>query len=201
MQNVSSHGRAQHSAKSINLEANILAEWVDTTSKIQRQIRLRALILTGIIVVACSVIPSLQSTSSDLALMAAAAKARHSRASLATAQLAQKTKAAQPLERASKVLAASRTNLEVLLGNLTLVINAAPTSVVFNNIEAQVTDAQLTITCKSEAESDEAGQAFTAAASKGPNVGYAVQASTMKSEVLSKTGLAFDFIKRVNLEP
>jgi len=201
MQDMSSRGRAQRSGKSINLEANILSEWSAATADLRQRIKLRTIALTIVVCGGVIALPQLYGMSATVAAHAAKARARNARAAKITADLDRRAKAEQPLVQEASMMADSKNNLNKLLGNITLVVNAVPTSVTFDTVRAEIMDAELTITCKSQAESDAAGQAFVDAASKGPNVAYAVQASTMKSNVLAPDGVAFDFIKRVNLEP
>ncbi|MHB8635901.1 MAG: hypothetical protein ACYC96_05450 [Fimbriimonadaceae bacterium] len=198
---MSSHGRAQRSGKSINLEANILAEWSGASVALQQRIRLRTIALVVILAVGAILLPQLDRLGKRASAAVVAARARNGKSARAAAEWDRRTRAEQPLVQEADMLAASKANVDTLLGNITLVVNAVPTSVTFDVLHAEVVDAELTITCKSQAESNAAGQQFVDAASQGPNVVYAVQASTMKSNVLAEDGVAFDFIKRVNLEP
>ena len=200
MQDASSHGRTQRSGKSINLEANILSEWSGASAALRKRIRVRAFVLTTVMCGSAVVLPQLSGYSAAAATRAAVARNRHAESAKLAADSDQRDKAEQPLVQEAGMLTDSRTNLNTLLGNITLVVNSVPTSVTFDTLHAEIMDAELTITCKSQAESNAAGQEFVDAASKGPNVVYAVQASTMKSNVLKENGVAFDFIKRVNLE-
>lgn len=201
MQDASSPGQTRRSGKSINLEANILSEWSGTTAELRQRIQVRLLALGATLVFGLVTIPQLNRLSDAATARATAAAVRNSQASRLATDSDRRAKAAQPLVQQAARQSESHANLDVLLGNMTLVVNAVPTSVAFDVLHAEVMDAELTITCKSQAESTTAGQAFVDAASKGPNVVYAVQASTMKSTVLADDGIAFDFIKRVNLEP
>ena len=201
MQDTSSHGRAQRSGKSINLEANILAEWSGATASLQKRIRLRSIALVAVICVAVTVVPKLNGLSITAATRAAAARNRQAQLAKASEETDRQSKAQQPMLQEAGMLADSRSNLNTLLGNITLVVNSVPTHATLETVRTEIVSAELTITCKSLAESDAVGQQFVDAASKGPNVIYAVQASTMKSSVLAPDGVAFDFIKRVNLEP
>jgi hypothetical protein len=201
MQDVSSHGRAQRSGKSINLEANILSEWTGATLALRQRIKLRVAALASVIIVGSLVLPQLNGISAGAAARVETAGVRNTAAAKLAADLDRGAKENQPAVQAARMLVDSKRNLDTLLGNVTLVINAVPTSATFDTVHAEVVSAQLTITCKSQAESNAAGQAFVDAASKGPNVMYAVQASTMKSSLLADDGVAFDFIKRVNLQP
>jgi hypothetical protein len=191
----------QRSGKSINLEANILSEWLGATAALRQRLKLRAVVLAAVICGGAVALPQLSGMSTAMAARAAGAQARNAQSAKVEAELDRRAKADQPRVQEAHMLADSRANLNTLLGNLTLVVNAVPTSVTFDTVRAEILDAELTITCKSQAENDAAGQLFVDGASKGPNVVYAVQASTMKSNVLAKNGVAFDFIKRVNLEP
>ena len=201
MQDMSSHGRAQRSGKSINLEANILSEWSGATAELRQRIRIRTIALAIVVCGGGIALPQLCGMSGAMAARSATARARNARAAKVASDLDRRSKAEQPLVQEAKMMADSKNNLNTLLGNITLVVNAVPTSVTFDTVRAEIMDAELTITCKSQAENDASGQAFVDAASKGPNVAYAVQASTMKSNVLASDGVAFDFIKKVNLEP
>jgi hypothetical protein len=201
MQEKNLHGRGQHRVKSINLEANILSEWTGSSTVLHQQIRVRVVALLASVAVAGVGLPSLRMAAISAEARAKIAAARNSVDAQAVSTLDQRSKAAEPFVQQSQRLKESRANLSALLGNVALVIDAVPTSVAFESVQVEVMDAQLTITCKSQAETSDAGQAFVAAASLGPNVAYAVQASTMKSETLGKDGVAFDFIKRVNLQP
>ncbi|HLK15299.1 MAG TPA: hypothetical protein VKT78_10875 [Fimbriimonadaceae bacterium] len=198
---MSSPGQARRSGKSINLEANILSEWSGATSIVRQRIRVRLVTLAAVILIGFAALPQLNDVSARAATRATAARARNAQWAKVASELERKAKAGEPMVQASKMLADSKRNLDTMLGNVRLVINSVPTSAAFDTLHVEAMSAQLTLTCKSEAESTSAGQAFVDAASKGPNVMYAVQASTMKSNVLQDDGVAFDFIKRVNLEP
>ena len=201
MQDMSSHGRVQRSGKSINLEANILSEWLGATAALRQRLKLRTVVLAAVICGGSVALPQLSGMSAAMAGRAARAQARNAQSAKVEAELDRRAKAEEPRVQEARMLADSRANLNTLLGNITLVVNAVPTSVTFDTVRAEILDAELTMTCKSQAENDAAGQLFVDGASKGPNVVYAVQASTMKSNVLADNGVAFDFIKRVNLEP
>lgn len=201
MQDASSHGPARRSGKSINLEANILSEWSTATADLRHRIQVRLIALGAVVGFGLVVVPQLNKLSTRSAARLAEARVSNAAVVAFADASASRAKAEQPLFQQAKMLSTSQANLDTLLGNLTLVIDAVSTDVTFDVVHAEVMDAELTITCKSQAETDAAGRHFVNAASQGPNVIYAVQASTMKSDVLAPDGIAFDFIKRVNVEP
>ncbi len=168
MQDVNSHGRAQRSAKSINLEANILSEWCIASTVLHRQLKDRVLAIAVVLCIATGLVPALWNANRASERKLPAAQLRNAKALQALMAQDTMSKAAQPHQMETEVLTGSRANLQTLLGNVRLVIDAVPTSVAFDSVQAEVTDAQLTITCKSEAETPEAGQIFIDAASQGP---------------------------------
>lgn len=209
MPDVTLSGRTQPKAKSINLEANILAEWYETDAKMQAQTRKRLLGIAAVALVGTTALPGLEIWCSRLARTSATLDVATARSSLVLSKKQAAATLLQPGEKQAAQLSAERSNTETFLGNVILVINAAPTSMVMDVLHAEVTGANLSIQAKCAAENYSAGHQFVLAASQGQGVRYAVQASTMKSDELSRDqkpgsdspGVAFDFIKQVNLEP
>jgi hypothetical protein len=195
----------QPNSKSINLEANILTEWYASDALMRRQLSIRFNLLIGVSVLALLVLPleySWGRRASSTAVVLHQRLAADQAVKLRADNLAS---AAKPIEQQNAMDQVTRDNVETLLGNLVLLMNATPTTVAMETLHAEAMDSALTIRCQCSAESFQAGQEFVKAAAQGPNVDYAVQSSTMKSSELTKPpdhdGIAFDFMKKVNLEP
>jgi hypothetical protein len=195
----------QPNSKSINLEANILTEWYASDAQMRRQLTTRLGLLIGVSVFAMIILPIEFSWGKRTAATAKTLNQQLAQDQVAKRRADDIESAEKPIVQEHEMDRATKAGVDTLLGNLVLLMNATPTSVAMETFHAEAMDSALTIRCQCSAETFQAGQDFVEAASKGPNVTYAVQASTMKSSELSKPhsddGIAFDFEKKVNLEP
>lgn len=192
-------GRGLHKGKSINVEANILDEWQAERRLVSDQVRIRAICLAAIV---CSAVLSVPvSRSYALSGQASEFRARSVRGQLDRQLKALEAdgKQAQPVLAYDRLLEREHVNSRSMLGNLFLILNAAPPKVAVQKLKAAIAGGEISIQLSADSEDSDSAKAFASEAAKGPGVVFSVLASTKKSALLGPDGLGFDIDKKVTV--
>jgi hypothetical protein len=193
-------GRGLHKNKSINVEANLLDEWLSERRSLESRVRLRYTITFGIVLACAVLIPAGLSLVANASRTEKVSQERFDAMELQMKALDAKGKAAEPVLRYQDLAVTERRRDDLFLGHILLIFNAAPNKVVLSKLKADVVGGDETIVCSAESEDLASGNEFVNDASKGPNVEFAVLSSSHKSSTLAKEGIGFDFNKKVGVD-
>jgi hypothetical protein len=196
---VSSHGRVAPKTKTINVEVNLLAQRIAERDRLFTA-AVRKLMLLGVAVVVSAVLlPTLFKLQSSAALEAKVAVSKKQALAGTLASLNSQQESAKPLIADKDLTDRLEVSSEIFRGHVTLLLNSATPDMAFQNLRAEANGTELKMTCKLDAETYPAVQAFVAAASKGPNVINAILLSQKRGQELGESSVSFDFVKRVKL--
>ena len=195
----SSSGAAQPKQRTINVELNLLAEWLEVRTR-QRDERLRWTgALAGIALVAAVALPVLR----DLADREARASARASslasqREKLVDGLRAQQEQLQPKLDGEAMVITAHQ-RCATFMGQLFTVLNSTPPRVAVEHVEVNVIGGEMVIRTKAVAESYLAAQEFVSLSGQGPGAKSAMMASAKENPTLGEEGVAFEVSKKVEV--
>lgn len=169
MVDVSSPGRALHKTKSINVEANLLAERLGERGRLLDAMSRKAFWGVGILVFALMVLPSAYRVQDRLSKKAAS---RAAEASVVMREVADKQAildSAKPVVEDSKMLTDSRKFSDSLLRQLSVVLNASDSDMVFSAIKVEVIGGEMKLTGRADAKSYRIARDFVNRISKAPD--------------------------------
>ncbi|KXK17004.1 MAG: hypothetical protein QY327_03020 [Fimbriimonadaceae bacterium] len=191
-------GRGQ-ADRSINVEANLLSERIE----LRRAVALRSarwlLLLVVVIGSSFVVVPSILESRAEVAT-----EIRRNRANVAILEkqvesIEKQSEVTTPMLAGHEMQERMSSQSELVLGNLLLVLNSVPKSMAVSSLRGELVGGQLAMTLRGDCESYASLRDFVAAASHGPSVKSAVLSSTRSSALLGDNGLAFDFLKKVQV--
>lgn len=199
MLETNSLGRAHPKPKSIDVEANLLTEWLVERSTLAARITRRLTLLLGVIAFGAVCLPILDSELSHV-------QARGTALAKTSGDLDQRLRAlqgesseAKPRLEHEQMLKASRERLQGTLGQLALVFNSAAPGVAISSAKVEILAGEMTISCHADATASASGREFVDKASKGPDTLSAIQSSSHRSDLLGKQGVTFEFVKRIKV--
>lgn len=192
-------GPAQLRHKTINVEANLLNEWLEERSRLLDQTRKMAAALAVVLVVALGTTPMIFSGSNSIQTASATTAEELAMLQASVEQLDKKrdkvkSKIDSEAMRAS-VLSRSRS----FLGNGIVVMNSASSGMAIETLSLDVLGGDLTIRCKAQAERSTVTEDFLAAAGKGNSVVSTLLATSQKDSRLGSDGVIFEYVKRVEV--
>ncbi|HRK22946.1 MAG TPA: hypothetical protein PLX06_14105 [Fimbriimonadaceae bacterium] len=201
MPQTNSLGAGPHKGRTINVEVNLLGEWLRSRSKLQDD-RLRWTgYLTATALAAVVALPLL----SDLA---ASQRTRVQRAeSLANAQatlltgLQNELSLVQPKLDSEATLSKSQTRAKVFLSEMLTVLNQTSPQMAIETIEGTVLGGEVAIKTKAQAETYLTAQQFVASAGQGKGVKSAILATARQFKIFGPDAVTFEFAKKVTVQP
>lgn len=199
MPDSTSLGRGLHRSKSINVEANILNEWQFERQSAVDAIRYRTIILGGLIAFSTISIPLARAFADEWRAMDIRQTSERRVLEKKLKMLEADGEHAQPVIAYDKQTSQEHANAQAMLGNLILIINAAPQKVAISKLKAAVTGGELSVELSADSEDSDSAKLFASEAGKGSGVLYTVLASTKKSALLGPDGLGFDIQKKVSV--
>ena len=185
--------------RSINVRANILAEWTADQVRIRAQVT-RNLIGIGIcLALAAGVIPMCEGARIRLAATEAARKYELAQLNAQVTQAAAFQKASAPSAAASLLRTQTSGYFNRMMGEVYAVLDAANSRMAFSSAKAEVRDAVISIDCHSDAQNYGAAATFAKDAGSTPNEASSL-ASTRPSTLMGLNGVSFEYIKKVDLK-
>ncbi|MFI5385433.1 MAG: hypothetical protein ACHQ50_04855 [Fimbriimonadales bacterium] len=191
-------GREAPNTKRIDVEANLLQEWLVERRVMKREIQLRLAAVAGIFAVGLWCVASLREWNSSFK-----AKER---------PVAQRLKAVQNQYTAmipastgisdaelQKMVDTARNHADALMGQVIALMNTASASMALASMKVDVLGGEVKVTGQADAENYYAANEFIQRnndPSKGIN---ATQVSTSRSDLLATDGVSFQFVKKVKV--
>lgn len=201
MASMSLSGAEQLNQKSIDVKVNLLAEWLESQRRFRGQLKRWLLVLLGIIVLAVAILPIVLRAHLDGLAKLRAISAELASARQALAVFEKDRASAQPIIEEKAMLETSRERTRRLIGNLNLILNAGADGMAFQSLRGEVMGGVLTVRCQGDAQGYGDVQAFLEAAGRGARTKSSLLASTRRSDLIGVDGIAFEYVKRVEVSP
>lgn len=195
----SSSGTAQPKQRTINVELNLLGEWLEVRTR-QRDERLRWTgALAGIALAATVILPVLRDLADREAKAAAKAGAAAQQRDTLVERLRTQQEQLQPKLDGEAMMATAHQRCATFMGQLFTVLNSTPPRVAVEHVEANVIGGEMVIRTKAVAESYLAAQEFVSLSGQGPGAKSAMMASAKENPALGEEGVAFEVSKKVEV--
>ena len=191
-------GSAQHKVKTINVEVNLLDAWVDQRIELEATTIRKIVLLVVIVLAGMFSIPFMAIERSSAASRAQGISASLESSLKIKSRLDLQAKSVAPAIQMDEMIARCHRYSKSYLDELTKVINAAPTTMFFEQFQTEVTNGESSIKVLATASDTEVGRTFVDIASKGTNVISASQTSERQGQI-SESSVKFDFIKKVRI--
>lgn len=185
--------------RTINVEVNLLGEWLETRAKLNDD-RLRWTgFLTAAALFAVVVLPLLSELAAHqqgrLRRAVVAAQAQQTAFDALQAELS----SVQPSIDGEATWRRSREHAGAFLGEIMAVMNAKTPKMAFDIVEGSVLGGEVSIKTKAQAESYLDAQEFVAAAGVGQRVKSSILATARRDQTLHPNGVSFEFAKKVEV--
>lgn len=192
MVDVSSPGRALPKTRSINVEANLLAERIGERERVLEALSRRAFWGVGILVFAMLVLPTayrIQDRLSSKADMLSAESALLQR-QVANQQAILDT--ARPVVEDSKMIGDTRMFSQNVLRQLSVVINSADGDMVFSSLKIDVLGGEMKLGARADAKSYRVARDYIGRISKAAGTKSAVLKQWRLSEQFGQNSVSFE---------
>jgi hypothetical protein len=199
MPDVSSPGSALPNIKTINVEANLLGEWLAKRDRVREEVVRYLMLIGGVAAIALVALPVLWRVHSSAQAATAKAEKRMKQLGSTLAQYQSQKDEASPRLAHQEMLKTTRVQADEFLGQMVLLMNAASTDMAFGSVQADILGGQMTVRCKADAQDFATTRKFVTDAGVGPGVKSAVLVSSRSSELLGSNGVSFEFIKRLEV--
>lgn len=198
MLDVSSHGRAAPRTKSINVEANLLAERLAERERIRRSNLLNLLMLGAALASAAAVLPFLHNWESRESKAQATLQAQVSVLTRQLTDLQKQQENLKPQIADGQLTSKLTEEANLFVGQTTSFLNSATPESVFDSLKVGLNAGQIELVAKADAQNYSAVKEFFANAAKGYEKGT-VLISTRRSDLLGSDGINFDISRKVPL--
>jgi hypothetical protein len=185
--------------RTINVEVNLLAEWIENRNRL-REDRLRWTgLLTTLAFVGIIAVPLLSeyAASSESSAQKAEKLADSRQMTLATLQ--QQQSLVQPKIDGDATLKLSQYRAKLFMGEILSALNETSPKMAMAMIEGSMIGGELTIRAKAEAENYLAAQEYVASVGKGSNVKSAILTTARPNLSLGPEGVTFEFAKKIEV--
>lgn len=195
----SSLGAGPPKHRTINVEVNLLAEWLERRNR-HREERLR---WTGLLT-SFALIGIVSATFlSDYAAEAEGRARKAEKIALAKdallGSLQQQQSLVQPKIDGEATLELSRKRSRQFLQELVDVLNATSPKMAVEMVEGSILGGEMTVKAKAQSESYEAAQEYVSQAERGPRVRSAILTTARPNRSLATEGVTFEFAKKVEV--
>jgi len=180
---------------------NLLAEWAQTRQSGRLATRRVTLCLVLLGIIAAAAIPPLKNMRQSSAAKVAEAAKNFAAADAALQSVAREQKDALPRLDNEALKTTLRRRSRLFLGQTVLLLNSAPTGLAIEALSSDVIGGEQTIRVKADAETGSVAELFASEASLGPKKLSAVVVNSRESDRLRKGGVAFEFVKKVEVGP
>ena len=195
----SSLGAAPPKQRTINVEVNLLAEWLERRNRLRDE-RLRWTgILATLVVVSVVSIPYLSDVAAAQQNRSQKAIAEAGGRSAALITLQQQQSVVQPKIDSDAMVQQCRQRAKQFMFEFFAVLNATTPKMAIETIDTSVLGGEITIRTKAQAETYLAAQEYVAVAGKGSRVKSAILSSARQNKTLGPEGVTFEFAKRLEV--
>ena len=191
-------GREAPSTKRIDVEANLLDEWIHERRETKKQIQLRIVATIGLAGLGLWSAGNLSNWRAGFAAKQAPVAQRLKAIQSQYAEIVPATGANTPVD-VRAMAESTKKNADAYMGQIVALMNSASPSLAFSNVKADILGGEVKLTGQADAETYYAANEFIQRnndASKGMN---ATQVSTSRSDLLANDGVSFQFVKKVRV--
>jgi hypothetical protein len=201
MPQTNSHGVGAPRHRTINVEVNLLSEWIDSRTRLRdERLRWNGILVT-VALFSMILLPFLSNFAAKRQARAhKALRAAESQMEVVN-RLNLRMSAVKPQIDGEATLQLCRGRSRLFLNQVLSVLNASTPRMAVDSIEANALGAEMTLRVKALAQDYASAQEFVAEAGKGSRVKSAIMASTRHSSQLAAQGVAFEFAKKVGVGP
>jgi hypothetical protein len=199
MPDVSSPGSALPNIKTINVEANLLGEWLSKRDRRREEVVRYVALIGGLVVLAGVTVPLLAGVHASASRRAAKAHKRMTGLAATLQKFQAEKDAASPRLAHHEMLKTTRGQAERFMGQMVFLLNSGSSDMAFAAVQGDVLGGEMTLRCKADAKDFATARNFVSVAGGGEAVKSAVLVSSRSSEMLGPSGVSFEFIKRVEV--
>lgn len=195
----SSLGAAPLKQRTINVEVNLLAEWLERRNRLRDE-RLRWTgMLATLVLVAVVSIPYLRDVAAVQQRQSQKASSEASGRAAALIELQQQQSLVQPKIDSDAMVQQCRHRAKQFMFEFFAVLNATTPKMAVETVDASVLGGEITIRTKAQAETYLAAQDYVALAGKGSRVKSSILSTARQSNTLGIEGVTFEFAKRLEV--
>ncbi len=195
---MSSSGLGAPKTRTLDLEANLLAERLLERARTLEQSRriLMALALTGFFAVLA--LPTLHSQAHVSALSARKVEQKVAERRALLNQLSDEEKSALLPRERKEMLETQKMRSGWVLTQVASLLNSVPHSMALSALRVTIIGGTLTIEGTADAEHFETARSFVETMAKAPGTTDALLVSTRRNEAFAPEGVTFEFLKRIS---
>ncbi len=201
MPNVSSHGHAPASPKTIDVRANLLEEWIARRDKTEDRHKRYLLSSIVLIVSSAGILPGLIGLG-RMELSKEMREEANVRSLTAQAKaLEDEVQIKDPSAARQRMLAKSSAKVRAFCGTFASALDANPEGVVLTRLRGEMLGGELDLTGLAEAVDDGAARATVKRLSAVSDVNTSLLTASKPSETIGRNGVEFEFLTRRQLNP
>jgi cell division protein FtsB len=195
----STSGYAQHKNRSLDLEANLLAERIEEHERVYAVSKKRIITIVLILFISAFVLPYIHNSQVKAIQNAKSANAKVSALTkeFSTIQQNHVETTQQLAIQAMKDKALVRSRL--FTGSLIQVLNNAPSSIALSGLRAEVIGGELQIRGAADAESLTAARSYIQSCGNHPSAIESLLVSAKRNDMLGTGGIQFEFVHRTGV--
>lgn len=191
-------GREAPSTKRIDVEANLLDQWVLERQETKTQIKQRLFVLAGIVGLGVWGATALNHWRAGVAIKQAPVAQRLKAVQAQYSEIVPQNTGTSEAE-IEKMAGTAKGHAEGYMAQVVALMNSASQSLAFSSLKVDVLGGEVKLSGQADAETYYAANEFIQRnndASKGMN---ATQVSTSRSDLLANDGVSFQFVKKVRV--
>lgn len=201
MPQTNSLGAGPHKGRTINVEVNLLGEWLKSRSKLHDD-RLRWTgYLTAVAFAALVALPLLSELAAAQRSRVRTAESVANAQAATLAALQNELSLVQPKLDGEATLAKTQAQAKGFLAEMLAVLNQTSPQMAIETIEGSVLGGEVSIKTKAQAETYLSAQQFVAQAGQGKGVKSAILATARQYKNFGPDAVTFEFAKKVVVQP
>lgn len=192
----SSSGTGAPSIRSINVRANLLAEWTTDQVRFRAEATRYALGIAICIALVAAVIPAIEGGRASFVHSQQKSQMNLNELKGALDQANAQKKAAEPGVASAELNRQTSIFFDRLMGESYGVLDAAKSGMAFTSVKVEARAAEIVIDCRADAESFDIAVAFAQQAGRN-NSKVSSLTGTHPNPLFGKQGVSFEYLKRV----
>jgi hypothetical protein len=195
----STHGRVAPKTKSINVEANLLAQRLAEVATIREAAQKRLMTLGVAAFTALVLLPPVYRSQARAGATLHKMEGQEKVIAAQIAKLQKQQEQVKPVLEDEKVLSDVKKHSKEFLGQLILFLNTANPSVSLGSIKCSVSGGEMGFVTRAEAENYRIAAEFVSLNAKGPNTKETNLSSMKRNSLLWPDGVTFELSKKVKV--
>lgn len=191
-------GREAPSTKRIDVEANLLEDWLIKRRSIKKEIQLRVAGIAGVALLGCWGLSGINQWRAGIVAKEQPVRQRLKAVQGQYAQVVP-TNSGTPDADIQKMVATAKTHSDAYMAQVIALLNSTSPSMALSSLKIDVLGGEVKMTGQADAETYYAASQFIQLnndATKGMN---AAQLSTSRSDLLATDGVLFQFVKKAKV--